>query len=55
MPETQAGKILIVDDEVANVRLLEQLLRRAGYTSLRSTTDARETLPLASSYDASDN
>ena len=36
------ARILIVDDEVANVRLLERLLVRAGYTTLRSTTDSRQ-------------
>jgi hypothetical protein len=33
------AKILIVDDNVANVRLLEGLLRIAGYRSVESTTD----------------
>ncbi len=42
----RAAKLLIVDDEPANVRLMEQLLERAGYTDLQSTTDAREVLPL---------
>jgi PAS domain S-box-containing protein len=36
----QAG-ILIVDDQAANVQLLEQLLREAGYTSVASTMDPR--------------
>ncbi|MGD9890361.1 MAG: response regulator, partial [Dehalococcoidia bacterium] len=38
--------ILIVDDEEANVDLLEQMLARAGYSNLMSTTDSREVLPL---------
>lgn len=33
------GRILIVDDEEANVRLLERLLRRAGLGDIESTTD----------------
>jgi len=33
------GKILIVDDLEANVRLLEGMLRVAGYVSVESTTD----------------
>jgi len=33
------GKILIVDDQEANVALLEQMLRGAGYVSVTSTTD----------------
>ena len=39
------GKILIVDDEKANVRLLEVILQQAGYLNVHSTTDAREALP----------
>ena len=42
----RAARILIVDDEAANVRLLERLLQREGYTAFRSTTDARQVLPL---------
>ena len=38
--------ILIVDDQEANVFFLEAILRRSGYTNFRSTTDAREVLPL---------
>jgi PAS domain S-box-containing protein len=31
------SSILIVDDQVANIALLEQMLRRAGYTAISST------------------
>jgi adenylate cyclase len=34
-----AGKVLIVDDEQASVRLLERMLRGAGYSSVSSTRD----------------
>jgi len=34
------GKILVVDDQEANVLLLEQMLRGAGYTSITSTMDS---------------
>jgi adenylate cyclase len=34
--------ILIVDDQPANVTLLEQMLRGAGYVSIASTSDPRE-------------
>lgn len=34
-----AAKILIVDDNDANVKLLEGMLRIAGYTAVESTTD----------------
>lgn len=39
--------ILVVDDERANVRLLELLLGRAGYTNVRATTKPHEALRLA--------
>ena len=42
----QLAKILIVDDEEANVRLLERTLQRWGYTNLITTKDSREALPL---------
>ena len=35
------ARILIVDDEFVNVRLLERILENAGYTNLCSTTDPR--------------
>lgn len=35
------ASILIVDDQEANISLLEQLLREAGYTAVTSTTDPR--------------
>jgi putative two-component system response regulator len=38
--------ILVVDDQEANVLYLESILRKAGYINFRSTTDAREVLPL---------
>jgi two-component system NarL family sensor kinase len=52
MPEktVKEGKILIVDDEKANVRLLEIILQRAGYVNVYSTTDARQALPLFLSH-----
>src|SRR5207302_3884613 len=39
-------KILIVDDEPANVALLEDMLGEQGYTHLKSTTDSRRVLEL---------
>jgi putative two-component system response regulator len=49
-PELQASKVLIVDDEEANVQLLESILRRDGYRHLLSATDSRQVLPLFSSF-----
>jgi DNA-binding response OmpR family regulator len=35
-------RILIVDDQPSNVRLLEHTLRRAGFAEVMSTTEPRE-------------
>jgi DNA-binding response OmpR family regulator/cation transporter-like permease len=40
------GKVLIVDDQEANVLLLERMLRSAGYVSITSTTDPSEVCEL---------
>ena len=40
------AKILVVDDKEANVRLIEGMLRVAGYTSVHSTTDPNEVCEL---------
>ena len=40
------AKILIVDDTVGNVRLLELMLKDAGYSSVTSTLDPREVYQL---------
>jgi putative two-component system response regulator len=47
------GKILIVDDQQANVTLLERMLCSAGYLSIASTTDSRQVncLQLKNRYD----
>jgi diguanylate cyclase (GGDEF)-like protein len=41
-----AARILIVDDEQSNVRLLERLLLTGGFTDVRGTTDPRQALLL---------
>jgi len=40
------GKILIVDDQEANIILLERMLAAAGYTSVTSTTNPRAVFEL---------
>ncbi len=47
------GKILIVDDQEANIVLLDQMLRRAGYVSVSSTTSSEKVceLHLLNRYD----
>jgi len=40
------GRILIVDDQQSNIRLLEYTLRRAGFALITSTTDPRAVIAL---------
>jgi PleD family two-component response regulator len=42
----RAARILIVDDEEANVVLLEQMLSREGYVNVASTTDSSQVVGL---------
>jgi PAS domain S-box-containing protein len=48
--DIQNAKILIVDDQEANIRLLEQMLSDANYTSITSVTDPREVCALYAEY-----
>ncbi|HEY0455989.1 MAG TPA: response regulator, partial [Verrucomicrobiae bacterium] len=43
---TKEAKILIIDDEPANVRLLVRILEIAGYKNFRSTTDPKRGVEL---------
>jgi putative two-component system response regulator len=40
------ARILVVDDEPSNARLLTRILERAGYRDVRTTSDARTVVPL---------
>jgi len=40
------AKVLLVDDQAANVRVLERMLHGAGYASIESTMDPREVCEL---------
>ena len=44
--EILQAKILIVDDQQANVSLLEQMLQGAGYSAVSTTTNSREVCEL---------
>jgi len=48
--DVTTAKILIVDDEPTNVRLLERLLQATGYRNLESTTDSRRVLELYQAF-----
>lgn len=41
-PDILNARVLIVDDQAANVKLLERLLAEAGYANVASTTEPRE-------------
>ena len=45
------GKVLVVDDQQANVDLLEAILTGAGYTDVASTTDPREVVHLYGEFE----
>jgi PAS domain S-box-containing protein len=45
-PDTRPAKILVVDDQEANVALLEETLRQAGYTGVTSTRNPQEVCAL---------
>jgi cyclic di-GMP phosphodiesterase len=44
------ARILVIDDEQANVRLLERILEGAGYVHVRSTTDPEALLELVEGF-----
>lgn len=44
------AKFLIIDDEIANIRVLEGSLEQWGCFNVQSSTDARETMPLYESF-----
>jgi DNA-binding response OmpR family regulator len=46
----RACKILIIDDEEPNVRLLERVLARAGFENFIGTTDSREAAALFTDF-----
>src|SRR5260370_15040004 len=46
----QKSRILIVDDEPANVLLLERILQQGGYTNLSKTNDPRQVFELFTVY-----
>ena len=50
-PTPGEARILIVDDEPANVLLLERILGEAGYPNHTATTDPRQVLTIHARYD----
>lgn len=43
---TKSANVLIVDDQLLNVKLLEKILQQAGYENIFSTTDSRQAVPM---------
>ncbi len=41
-----SANILIVDDQIVNVKLLEKVFQQEGFTNIFSTTDSREAVTL---------
>lgn len=48
--DVRAAVILIVDDEAANLRLLERMLRNAGFERLHATTEPHAAIELANEF-----
>lgn len=46
-----AARILVVDDEAANVRLLEDLLQREGFRQVIATTDPGRVMGLVAAFE----
>lgn len=48
--ELYASRILIVDDQATNLRLLEDILSREGFTNVISTTESTQVLELQAAF-----
>ncbi|HEY0906742.1 MAG TPA: response regulator [Methylophilus sp.] len=48
--QLRASKILIIDDAEANLRLLEDLLTREGFSQVISTSDSTKTMDLVIAF-----
>jgi CheY-like chemotaxis protein len=49
--EVQSARILVVDDQPANLRLLEDLLGREGFSNVLSTSDPTQVVDLYTAFD----
>lgn len=49
--ELLASRILVVDDQAANLRLLEELLGREGFSNVVSTTEPEQALEMHAAFD----
>src|SRR5437879_3421374 len=46
----RSAKILIVDDQDANLRLLERILKQDGYSNYRSLSDSRQAVSVCREF-----
>jgi DNA-binding response OmpR family regulator len=51
LQEILKGKVLIIDDEPANVMILEETLKQRGFGSIKCVTDSREALESYKSFE----
>lgn len=49
--EHASARVLLVDDEDTNIRLLRRILGRAGYERVESTSDSRDVLPIFADFE----
>lgn len=49
-PRLTDARILIVDDQTANIEILENLLLIKGYNQVKSTSDSREVLSIIKDF-----
>src|SRR6266851_2459389 len=47
----QTSSILVIDDEPANVLLLQSIFEGSGYTRIKTTTDPRQVTSLVAMFD----
>src|SRR5207253_638098 len=50
-PSFSEARILVVDDEPPNVKLLQIALERAGYVNVQATTDSRRVAGLLTDFE----
>ena len=44
--DASAVKLLLIDDELPSLKLMEAILKQAGYEKITTTTDPRQAVPL---------
>jgi putative two-component system response regulator len=47
----RSARLLVIDDEPSNIRLLQRILQRAGYAEVRATMDSRDAEHMVEEFD----